>query len=85
MKELKPVKAYKPYPLLHRSGTSNPVMFKSDLHESYAAWLHYPIFLDVDSKTVRIAIDFMVIAPRVFVKESIPYELSYPISEVYWQ
>lgn len=85
MKELKPVKAYKPYPLLHKSGFHNPVMFKEGVHESYAAWLHYPIFLDVETKQVRIAIDFMVVAPQVFVKESIPYQLTYPLNEVYWQ
>ena len=76
----------KSYPLLHMTDShARPVMFKKSRHRSFASYNTYPLFLDVEKKEVRIAIDYVLVAPKIYVKQSIPFVLTYPISEMYIQ
>lgn len=79
-------KAIKSYPLLHMTEShARPVVFKKGKHNSYACYTTYPLFLDTENKQVRIATDYIIMVPKIYVKQSIPFELTYPISEMYIQ
>lgn len=80
------LKNYKSYPLMHcTEDHARPVIYKKERHHSFAGYLYYPVFLDTNRKEVRIATDFIVIAPKIYVKSSIPFKTSYPLTEMYIQ
>jgi hypothetical protein len=72
--------------LLHCSEYhARPVVFNKDKHNTYAAVLLYPVYITHDSKELRIATDFVVQLPFVYVTKSIPFDVTYPLTEVYIQ
>jgi hypothetical protein len=72
--------------LLHCSDDhARPVIFNKDKHKTYAAVLYYPVYVTPDSKELRIATEFVVQLPFVYVLNSIPFVITYPLTEVYIQ
>jgi hypothetical protein len=76
--------ATRSYILLHKTEDhARPVIYRKGRHRSFASFNTYPLFLDPDTKLVRIAVDYILVAPKVFVIKSIPFDIQYPISEMY--
>lgn len=72
------------YKLLHcTENHARPVVFSKERHESYAGWQHYPIYIVVGSKELRLATDYIIQLPFIYVRASIPFEITYPINEIF--
>jgi hypothetical protein len=58
--------------LLDRKGKDNGVRFVADHdYPKFASYEYHPVFFD-DDKNFRIATDFTIIYPKIYVRESIP-------------
>lgn len=74
------------FKLLHcTEDHARPVVFNKEKHKTYAAFLHYPLFITGDAKELRLATEFIIQLPYVLVVKSIPFSVTYPLTEVYIQ
>lgn len=59
--------------------------FLKEHHEYFAGCQGRPIYLDTDTKQIRIALEYTILVPKIFVTKSIPYELKYGMHKLFMQ
>jgi hypothetical protein len=70
--------------LIFFDDNNKPRVFSLEKSDHFAAYAHYPLFVDKDKKEVRIALKYELQIPKIRVFESIPYS-NYPLSKIYLQ